>query len=88
MVLEGEKKTWRNVPPLRRHLVYDCAHRQAGLSRPSQRDKPFLEITIYLWIIEKGQYIIDMYVYMKQGVIGEKDLLVKSYRKTRKCIYK
>lgn len=41
MVLEGEKKTRRNVPLLRRHVVYDCAHRQAGLSRPSQRDKPF-----------------------------------------------
>lgn len=88
MVLEGAKKTWRNVPLLRRHVVYDCAHRQAGLSRPSRRDKPFLEISIYLWIIEKGQYITDMYVYMKRGVIGEQELLVKSYRKMRKCTYK
>lgn len=29
MVLEGERKTRRNVPLLRRHVVCDCAHRQA-----------------------------------------------------------
>lgn len=29
-----------------------------------------------------------MYVYMKQGVIGEQELSVKSYSKTKKCTYK
>lgn len=48
-----------------------------GFSRPSQRDRPFLEILIYLRIIEKGQFITGMHIYVEQGAI--RDSLVKSY---------
>lgn len=59
------------------------AHRQAGLSRLSQSDKPFLEISIYL--IEQRQYITGIYIYMKQGGNFEHKLLVKSYGIIKKC---
>lgn len=81
MVLEGEKKTRRNVPLLRRHVVYDCAHRQAGLSRPSQRDKPFPG-NLNLPLNNRKRTIYHRHVRLhEQGVLGQQELLVKSYNR-------
>lgn len=58
-----------------------------GFPGPLRGTSLFLEISIYLWIIEKGQYITDLHLYMKQGVLGQQELLVKSYNKARKCTW-
>lgn len=41
MVLDGGKETQRNVPLLRRHVVCDCAHRQARVFQALSEGQAF-----------------------------------------------